>query len=195
MNKWVKLGVVLVPLLLLGACGATGGAKKGGGAATGGTAGTETTDSSASTSPFGAGGGVDVTPLPGAGGADTLPAIDPLDDPSSPLAKRVIYFDYDSNNIRAEDRATIEAHAQYLSRHGDLKVALEGHADERGSREYNIALGERRANAVRDVMSLLGVSSAQISTVSYGEERPAVLGDDESAWRMNRRVELVYSGQ
>ncbi len=193
MNKWVKLGVVLVPLLMLGACGSTGGAKKGGGAAAPG--GTPSTDSSASTSPFGSGSGVDVTPLPGAGGGDTMAAMDPLNDPSSPLAKRVIYFEYDSNTIRPEDRATIEAHAQYLAQRGNVKVALEGHADERGSREYNIALGERRANAVRDVMSLLGVASSQVSTVSYGEERPAVLGDDESAWRMNRRVELVYSGQ
>ncbi len=190
MNKWLKVGLILVPVILMSACGSTG-AKKGA-PVTGGA--TPPPADSARTSPLDSGSGAGITPLPQTGGMESQ-AGDPLNDPASPLAKRVIYFDYDSNNIRAEDRATIEAHAQYLAQRGNVKVTLEGHADERGSREYNIALGERRSNAVRDMMSLLGVSAAQVASVSYGEERPAVLGDDESAWRMNRRVEIVYAGQ
>lgn len=189
MNKWLKVGLILVPVVLMSACGSTG-AKKAAPVTGGATPPADT----ASTSPFDSGSGAGITPLPESGGMVSQ-TMDPLNDPASPLAKRVIYFDYDSNNIRAEDRATIEAHAQYLAQRGNLKVMLEGHADERGSREYNIALGERRSNAVRDMMSLLGVSAGQLASVSYGEERPAVLGDGESAWSMNRRVEIVYAGQ
>ncbi|MEK7321666.1 MAG: peptidoglycan-associated lipoprotein Pal [Pseudomonadota bacterium] len=189
MNKWLKVGLVLIPVVLMSACGSTG-AKKAAPVTGGSTPPADT----ANTSPLDNNGGAGITPLPQTGGSASQ-SVDPLNDPASPLAKRVIYFEYDSNNIRAEDRATIEAHAQYLAQRGNLKVTLEGHADERGSREYNIALGERRSNAVKEVMSLLGVPAGQVASVSYGEERPAVLGDDESAWRMNRRVEIVYAGQ
>jgi peptidoglycan-associated lipoprotein len=96
--------------------------------------------------------------------------------------------------VHDEDRAIIQAHADYLAQHPTVKVTLEGHTDERGSREYNIGLGERRAKAVAEMMKLMGVSADQISTVSYGEERPAALGHDESAWHLNRRVEIVYGG-
>ncbi|MCI0401209.1 MAG: peptidoglycan-associated lipoprotein Pal [Gammaproteobacteria bacterium] len=116
----------------------------------------------------------------------------PLDDPNSPLSVRVIYFDYDSSEIKAEYRPTIEAHAAYLASHPDVPVTLEGNADERGSREYNLALGDRRAEAVRRQLILLSASAGQIRTVSYGEERPAALDHDESAWSLNRRVEIVY---
>lgn len=105
---------------------------------------------------------------------------------------RVIYFEYDSDEIRPEFRSAIEAHAAYLASHPDTVMTLEGHADERGSREYNLALGERRALAVRRQLTLLGGSSAQIRTVSFGEERPAAEGHDETAYAMNRRVEIVY---
>lgn len=115
-----------------------------------------------------------------------------LDNPNSPLAVRVIYFDYDSAAIRADFNDAVAAHAAYLAGHTTANVTLEGHGDERGSREYNLALGERRALAVRKQLVLLGASAAQIKTVSYGEERPAVDGHDESAYRMNRRVELLY---
>ena len=115
-----------------------------------------------------------------------------LDNPNSPLAVRVIYFDYDSANIRADFNDTVAAHAAYLAGNASAIVTLEGHGDERGSREYNLALGERRALAVRKQLVLLGASAGQIKTVSYGEERPAVDGHDEAAYRMNRRVELVY---
>ena len=116
----------------------------------------------------------------------------PLDDPSSPLSQRTIYFAFDSSHIEEENRSIIEAHALWLADHPGASVTLEGHADERGTREYNVALGERRANAVRQLLALTGASGGQINTISYGEERPAVEGHDESAWRFNRRVEVVY---
>lgn len=120
---------------------------------------------------------------------------DPLDDPESPLATRVVYFDLDSSDIREEDRSIVEAHAGYLTTHPEARLRVEGHADERGSREYNIALGERRANAVQQLMGLFGVDEQQLTSVSYGEERPAALGHDESAWQLNRRVELEYTAR
>ena len=116
----------------------------------------------------------------------------PLDDPSSPLSQRTIYFAFDSSQIEAENRSIIDAHALWLAEHSGASVTLEGHADERGTREYNIALGERRANSVRQLLALTGASGGQIKTISYGEERSAVEGHDESAWRFNRRVEIVY---
>ena len=109
-----------------------------------------------------------------------------------PLQNRVVYFEFDRSDIQPEYQALVSAHGRYLSSNPAVRVRLEGHADERGSREYNIGLGERRAQAVRQLLLLQGVSPAQISTVSYGEERPAVLGSDEEAWALNRRVELVY---
>ena len=108
------------------------------------------------------------------------------------LAKRTIYFDFDSSEIRGEGADIVAAHAKYLSKNIGMKVRLEGHTDERGSREYNIGLGERRAQAVRRALLLQGAAESQLSTVSYGEERPAAAGSDEAAWTKNRRVELVY---
>ena len=116
----------------------------------------------------------------------------PLDDPTGELAARTIYFELDSSEVMETERVAIQAHARYLSEHPGAQLTLEGHADERGSREYNIALGEQRAEAVRRLMTLLGAASQQIRTISYGEERPASAGHDESAWRLNRRVEVVY---
>jgi len=108
------------------------------------------------------------------------------------LAKRTIYFDFDSSEIRGEGTEIVAAHAKYLAARGGIKVRLEGHTDERGSREYNIGLGERRAQAVRRALLLQGATESQLSTVSYGEERPAAAGSDETAWAKNRRVEIVY---
>jgi peptidoglycan-associated lipoprotein len=116
----------------------------------------------------------------------------PLDDPDSLLATRVVYFDFDSSAIHPEDEPVIEAHAQYLANNPSAIVSLEGHADERGSREYNIGLGDRRGQAVRQAMELLGAAPGQLRNVSYGEERPAVLGHNEAAWSKNRRVEFNY---
>jgi len=107
-------------------------------------------------------------------------------------ADRIVYFDFDSADIRADSQAIIQSNADYLRKNPRIITQLEGHTDERGSREYNIALGERRANAVRQVMSAMGVSPQQIRVVSYGEERPAASGFDEQSHTLNRRVEIVY---
>lgn len=116
----------------------------------------------------------------------------PLDDPMSPLSTRVIYFEYDSFEVRPEYRSALVAHAEYLAANPTLNVTLNGHADERGTREYNLALGEKRALEVRRQLVLLGASALQIRTFSYGEEKPIVEGDTEEAYALNRRVELVY---
>jgi len=108
------------------------------------------------------------------------------------LATRVVYFDFDSSEIKGAGTDVVAAHAKYLASHSGTRVRLEGHTDDRGSREYNIGLGERRAQAVRRALLLQGATDAQISTVSYGAERPAVTGHDEAAWAKNRRVEIVY---
>ena len=107
-------------------------------------------------------------------------------------AAKVIYFDYDSYIVKPEFQAVIEAHAQYLKANQRARVSLEGHTDERGSREYNLALGQKRADAVRQSLTLLGVSAAQIESVSFGEEKPAVAGSDEAAYAKNRRAEFFY---
>jgi peptidoglycan-associated lipoprotein len=118
--------------------------------------------------------------------------IESLTDPNSPVSQRVIYFEFDSSDVAEQDREFVVAHAAILAANPNLKVSIEGHGDERGSREYNIGLGEKRAQSVRQIMEIHGVLPAQMTTVSYGEEKPAVEGHDESAWSMNRRVELVY---
>lgn len=108
------------------------------------------------------------------------------------LSRRVIYFDFDRSEVRSEDAPIVAAHAAYLTRNPGTRVRLEGHTDERGTREYNIGLAERRAQAVRRAMMLQGVAETQLATVSFGEERPAAAGEDEAAWSQNRRVEIVY---
>lgn len=105
---------------------------------------------------------------------------------------RTVYFDYDSFEVRAEYTTTLEANARYLKANPNRRLALEGHTDERGGREYNLALGQKRAEAVRRSMSLLGVSEAQMEPVSFGEEKPAAFGFDEESFAKNRRVELTY---
>lgn len=108
------------------------------------------------------------------------------------VAKRVIYFEFDSSEIKPEYRSLIEAHARYLRENPNVVSILEGHADEQGSREYNVALGNRRAETVRQLMSVYGVTGQQLHTLSYGEERPAVAGSNEASYAQNRRVEIVY---
>src|SRR6476661_2135196 len=105
---------------------------------------------------------------------------------------RLVYFDYDSFNLKPESQSVIEAHAKFLRANAQRKVSLEGHTDERGGREYNLALGQKRAEAVRRALSLLGVGDAQMEAVSFGKEKPAATGSDEAAWAQNRRVEIVY---
>ena len=115
-----------------------------------------------------------------------------IEAPQVLAGQTIIYFDFDSSAIRAEYTQSMAGHAAHLVENSQATVRLEGHTDERGSREYNIGLGERRAQAVRRALMLQGVRGDQITTVSYGEERPAVTGSDEEAWAMNRRVEIVY---
>ncbi len=129
----------------------------------------------------------------GDAGAGTVKPVDAApEQPTIDISQRVVHFDFDSSAIKAADLPTISAHARHLALNPSVRVRLEGHADERGTREYNIALGERRANAVRDALLLRGASARQITVISYGEERPVDEGHNEQAWARNRRVEFVY---
>ena len=118
-----------------------------------------------------------------------------LDDPTNALSNRVVYFEYDSSAVREQDQLTLEAHAAYLADNPTARVRLEGHTDQRGSREYNLALGERRALAIRQILMIQGASANQFQLISFGEERPQSEGDGEVNWQNNRRVELVYTGR
>ena len=117
-----------------------------------------------------------------------------LSDPDTPLSKRVFYFEFNSSELSAEDRQALSTHARFMAEFPTVALVLEGHADERGSREYNLALGERRAKAIERILNLEGVAVEQIQVISFGEERPVALGHDDEAWHLNRRVELLYSG-
>lgn len=118
-----------------------------------------------------------------------------LKDPSNILSKRIIYFDFDAYVVKDEYKPLVEAHAKYLQANRNARMTIQGHADERGSREYNIALGQRRADAVKKMMMLYGAGEVQIETVSFGKEKPKVEGHDETAWAQNRRDEIVYVGE
>ena len=117
---------------------------------------------------------------------------DSLNDPGSVLAKRSIYFDLDSFVVKDEFKSVIDAHSQYLIAHPDRKVIIQGNTDERGGSEYNLALGQKRAEAVRRALSLLGVPDGQMEAVSFGKEKPKATGRDESAWAENRRADIAY---
>jgi len=119
--------------------------------------------------------------------------LEPVDYDAEGELAMIIYFGFDQSDIRPEDQATLERHAIQLANDSRASVRLEGHADERGSREYNIGLGERRSQAVRKLLLIQGASASQISTVSFGEERPAAFGSDEESYAQNRRVEIKYS--
>lgn len=121
--------------------------------------------------------------------------VNPLKDPANILSKRSIYFDYDSNIVKDEFKPLVTAHAKYLSQNRSARVTVQGNTDERGSREYNIALGQRRADAVKQMLQLLGATPDQIETVSFGEEKPRAPGNDEKAYAENRRADLVYQGE
>ncbi len=151
---------------------------------------------------------VETTALPpsetGGGGLDGQAALqgsatsnnaDPRKDPASPLSKRSIYFDFDSDVIKDDYQPLIEAHAAYLIAHKDAKVILQGNTDARGSREYNLALGQRRAEAVRKALSVVGVSDAQMEAVSFGEEKPRAVGDTDQDYAENRRADIVYTDE
>ena len=132
--------------------------------------------------------GVDLTAGKAAG-------TDPLRDPSSPLSARSIYYDFDKYDIKDEYKPVIEAHARYLRENGGVKMLIQGNTDERGSREYNIALGQRRAESVKKMLLLLGAREEQVEAVSLGEEKPKETGHGEEAWARNRRSDMLYAGE
>lgn len=123
----------------------------------------------------------------------TMTAMDRLEKTDGPLSSRIIYFEFDSAKLTSESIEILEVHGNFIAGNGEVTVRLEGHADERGSREYNIALGDRRAQSVRRVLLFQGASVNQVETVSYGEEQPASTDQTEEAWSLNRRVELIYT--
>ncbi|MGZ8982492.1 MAG: peptidoglycan-associated lipoprotein Pal [Methylotenera sp.] len=121
--------------------------------------------------------------------------VNPLKDPNNILSKRSVYFDFDKYEVKPEFRALAEAHAKYLVSHPEASIRIEGNADDRGSREYNLSLGQKRAVAVKRAINVLGVPDKQIETISYGEEKPKATGDNEASWAENRRADIVYSGE
>jgi peptidoglycan-associated lipoprotein len=146
------------------------------------------------------GDGVEVKPMPGAGvdgtmGPKSMREIAAmLKDPNNPLSKRSIYYDYDRYDVKQDYQSVVEAHAALLMANKDLKVRVESHCDERGSTEYNLALGQKRADNVRRALALLGVPANRIESVSFGEEKPKALGKDEDSYAENRRSDLMYPG-
>lgn len=120
---------------------------------------------------------------------------DPRKDPANTLSKRSVFFDYDSFEVKDTYRPMLEAHAGYLMAKRDSKVIIQGNTDERGSREYNLALGQKRAEAVRKALSVMGVAEGQLEAVSFGEEKPRTEGDTEAAYADNRRADIVYSDE
>ena len=147
------------------------------------------TDRTASTTPSS-------TPRPSTTPTPQTPVTgNPLRDPSNILSKRSVFFDYDSNAVKDEYKGLVQAHSRYMGDKRDTRVRIEGNADERGSREYNLALGQRRAESVKKMMSVLGVPDARIETTSYGEEKPMSQGHDEQAWSQNRRADIKYAGE
>lgn len=134
-------------------------------------------------------------------GADTKSAgqqtvtANPLKDPNNILSKRSVYYDFDKYDVKAEYKPMVEAHAKYLTGNKAAKLAVQGNCDERGSREYNIALGNHRADSVRKMMNVMGASDSQIEVVSFGEEKPRAACHDESCWKENRRSDIVYQGE
>jgi peptidoglycan-associated lipoprotein len=172
--------VTATTLALFGACSTTPTDEQKPGATPPGGAATEPQKPSVST--------VDLT-KPSASG------VSPLKDPNNILSKRSIYFDFDKFDVKAEYRPVVEAHAKYLRDNPAAKVLVQGNADERGSREYNVALGQRRSDAVKSMMKLLGARDSQIEAVSLGEEKPACADHSEDCWAKNRRDDVLYNGE
>jgi peptidoglycan-associated lipoprotein len=141
--------------------------------------------------------GAQTSGAPGGGVAGTTGATgaNPLRDPNNILSKRSVFFDYDSYVVRDDFKPLVEAHARFLQQNRNTRMTIQGNTDERGSREYNIALGQRRSDAVKRMMVLLGATEAQIETVSFGKEKPRNAGHDEAAWAENRRDDILYLGE
>lgn len=126
-------------------------------------------------------------------GSSQLPAI--LTDPKSILSKRSVYFDYDSFEIKPEYKDLVAAHARFLNENRQFRILVQGNTDERGSREYNVALGQKRADAVKKALTLLGVREDQVESVSLGEEKPACVDQNDNCWAKNRRSDILYNGE
>ena len=156
---------------------------------------TGSTTPGASTSGAGSG-GVTGSGVPGAGTtAGAGSGGNPLRDPNNILSKRSVFFDFDSFVVKDEYRPLVEAHARYLAGNRQSRATIQGNTDERGSREYNIALGQRRADSIKRMMTLLGAQDAQVETVSFGKEKPRNPGHDEAAWAQNRRGDIQHAGE
>jgi peptidoglycan-associated lipoprotein len=136
-----------------------------------------------------------VAPTPAPAPAPVAPAPAPAPAPPAPAPLKDVFFDYDKANIRDDQKAALNDNVGWLKGNTGAKLLVEGHCDERGTAEYNLALGERRAKAVKDYLIAAGVAADRVSTISYGKERPFVLGHDESAWKWNRRAHFVLQGQ
>ena len=124
--------------------------------------------------------------------AQSSRGLDPFNDPNSPLFKKSVYFDFDSFVVKSEYQSVVEAHGKYLASTKNRRIVVEGNTDERGGREYNLALGQKRAEAVKQRLMLLGATDSQIETVSFGKEKPKAMGSNEEAWAQNRRADIVY---
>ncbi|WP_024301124.1 peptidoglycan-associated lipoprotein Pal [Pseudogulbenkiania sp. MAI-1] len=122
-------------------------------------------------------------------------AVDPLKDPNSPLAKRSVYFDFDSSAVKQSEQQVVANHAEYLKSHANRKVVIQGNTDARGSREYNLGLGQRRAESVKNAMQVIGVKESQMEAVSFGKEKPKATGTTEADYAENRRADLAYDGE
>jgi len=200
MNILRKALVLVVPVMFLVGCASapTDTMDEGLGSDSGveSSAGTDTSSGTSTGTGFGSGGSDSSVETMGlSDGSDISSSALSLNDssPSNLLNTRVIYFDFDRSKVRAEFNDVIAAHAEYLANNPGAMMKLEGHADERGSREYNIGLGERRGNSVVRHLGIQGASRGQLDVVSYGEERPASMGHDETSWQLNRRVEIIYT--
>jgi peptidoglycan-associated lipoprotein len=150
---------------------------------------------SKSTKPTGADGSPDDASLSEQDTTSGSPTVNPLTDPNNILSKRSVYFDFDKYVVNDKYNSMVLSHARYLRDNSNANIRLEGNADERGSREYNLALGQRRADSVKRVMTLAGTQESQIESVSYGEEKPRAVGHNEAAWAENRRADIRYQGE
>ncbi len=191
----IKLPVLVLIAMFITACQTTGEELSGdteaidGQSQVDGSSGTDGTGSESDASSLDGSDDTSLIPI----AEESMTAQEMLNEPDSPLSNRTVYFDFDSAKISDESLTLLEVHGNFIASNGNVSVRLEGHTDERGSREYNIALGDRRAQSVRRVLLFQGASVDQLDTISYGEEQPAMLGHDETAWGKNRRVEIVYN--
>jgi peptidoglycan-associated lipoprotein len=172
-----KIALCVIPALLIGACSTT---KE--------TVTPETRPSGSTSAPSSA----STSSTAGVGTSSPSGSAVPRPPSSGIPAARAIYFDFDSNAIKDEFTSVVQAHARYLNENRGARLRIEGNTDERGSREYNLALGQRRSDAVKRSLNVLGIAESRVESVSFGEEKPAANGHDESAWKQNRRADLKY---